>query len=172
MFLSERTLDRIVDQLNFDLRIADLTTQDEEDVLAKEGLICEMRDQLFVPNNMPYTYKISKLAIINNFDLLKFVDHIIETIPLPFEVSLNVGFFINRNETVEYIKPTSTQSLVMGTITNLEHYWKFRKEILNVGSNIVQAGWENGCDRRQIPIPSCPKHFAPALINIYLRKLK
>ena len=167
---TQRTLDRILDQLDYNSNVDDLATDEELSVLKENGSLNSMCEHLYVDN---MSFKVTKLFKYNaeeKFDLLKFVDHIIETIPFPFEISLNVGFFISHREELKYVRPSTTQSVINANIINLEHYWKVRKEILNVGSNIIQRAYETASDRRQIPSFSNPKHYSPALLCLYLKK--
>ena len=130
----------------------------------------ETRDQLFVPNgavSSPSVYKVTKL-ITPKLNLLTFIDHIIETIPLPFEISLNVGFFI-RDNNLTYVKPSTTQSLVTSNITSLEHYWKFRKDIRHINSDLLGATFENAYERRQINPNTVP--VSATTLCVYFRKL-
>ena len=173
MFLTERTLDRIVEQLDFNLNIKSLATKEEYTTLQSYGLLDETRDHLFVPNGLvtsPCVYKITKLYT-PEYDILKFMDHIIETIALPFEVSLNVGFFVRDKctEKLEYIKPSTTQSVVTASLTNLEHYWRFRRDILKTNYDVLTTSFDNACDRRQINGWNTP--VSAIILCVYLRKL-
>jgi len=173
MFLTERTLDRIVEQLDFNLDIKSLVTDEEYDTLLRDGLVDETRDHLFVPNGLvarPCVYKITKLYT-HEYDILKFMDHIIETIPLPFEVSLNVGFFLRDKCTdkLEYVKPSTTQSVVTANLTNLEHYWRFRRDIMKANYDLLETAFDNACDRRQINGWSTP--VSAIILCVYMRKL-
>ena len=174
MFLTERTLDRVVEQLDYNLDLQSVTTSGEYQVLERENLVDETRDHLYVPNGLvarPCVYKVTKL-ITHNFDVLKFIDHIIETIPLPFEISLNVGFFIRDMECTEmltYVKPSTTQSVVTANLTNLEHYWRFRKDIRCTNVDIMRAAFENAYERRQINPDTFPA--SATILCVYFRKL-
>ena len=174
MFLTERTLDRIVDQLDFDLDLKYLIQNDEYKVLQEEGLVDETRDHIYVPNGLvqtPCVYKVTKL-VTPDLDILKFMDHIIETITLPFEVSLNVGFFTRdtqRPDFLRYVKPTTTQSVVTACLTNLEHYWKFRGDVRKANLDLLDAAWTNANDRRQINAHTFP--VCATILAIYIRKL-
>ena len=99
------------------------------------------------------------------------MDHIIETIPLPFEVSLNVGFFLRDKCTdkLEYVKPSTTQSVVTANLTNLEHYWRFRRDVMKANYDLLETAFDNACDRRQINGWSTP--VSAIILCVYLRKL-
>ena len=173
MFLTERTLDRIVEQLDFNLDVKSLTTEEEYETLQENGLLDETYDQLYVPNGLvtsPCVYKITKLYS-NEHDILQFMDHIIETIALPFEVSLNVGFFLRDQCTdkLEYVKPSTTQSVVTANLTNLEHYWRFRRDIRQANCDLLQTTFDNAADRRQINAWNIP--VSAIILCVYLRKL-
>lgn len=151
MFLAERTIDRIVQQLDQELDVKDLVSNEEYDILRKEFLLDETCDRLYVPAFFGGSYKITKLYT-DEFDIMSFIDHIIETIPMPFEISLDVGFFTKHdvNNNLEYIKPSETQSLVSACIPTLEYYWRFSREIRQCQQNLRQEAWTNACDRGQI----------------------
>jgi len=173
MFLTELTLDRIIDQLDFELNVRDIVSDEEYHILQNEGLVDETRDHLYVPNGLathPCVYKITKLCT-NEFDMLQFMDHVIETITLPFEISINVGFFTRDkcNNQLEYIKPTATQSVVTESLTNLERYWRLRRDVRKANMDLLQTAFDNGCDRRQINGWSTP--ISATILCIYIRKL-
>ena len=174
MFLSERTLDRFVDQLDFNLDVKYLLRDNEYNILEDECLVEETRDHIFAPNGLvenPSVYKITKL-ITENFDLISFMEQLIETVSLPFEVSVNVGFFvanIHSPEIREYIKPSSISSIVTASLTNLEHYWRFRKDMCKLSSGIARKSWENACDKRQICRDTFPT--TAVMICVYIRQL-
>jgi len=174
MFLSERTLDRFVDQFDFNLDVKYILPDDEYYILDDEGLLDETRDHIYVPNGLvdkPSVYKVTKL-ITESFDIMRFMDQIIETVSFPFEVSVNVGFFvanIHCPEMKEYIKPASTSSVVTASLTNLENYWRFRREMLKLSSGIACKSWENACDRRQINRDTFPT--TAIMICVYIQKL-
>ena len=174
MFLSERTLDRIVEQLDYNLDLKEVITDNEYQVLERDSLVEETRDQLFVPNGLvsrPCFYKITKV-IGPNFNIMSFLNHIMETIPLPFEISVDVGFFIRemgQEGELLYVKPSTTQSLVTANITNLEHYWRFRKDLRKLSTNICQSAFDNAQERRQIKQNTVP--ISANIICVYLSKI-
>ena len=173
MFLTERTLDRIVDRLDFELDLKSVISLEEYNVLQEQGLVDETRDFVYVPNGLvtsPCVYKISKVYT-EEYDILQFIDHVIETITLPFEVSLNVGFFTRdrMSNKLEYIKPSATQSVVTASLTNLEHYWRFRRDIRDANVDLLKTAFDSACERRQIN--GWNKPISAIIFCIYIRKL-
>ena len=175
MTLNEQTLDRILDQLNFNLDAKSLTNDDEYEVLLREELLDDVRDRIDVPTGLKTQsefYKITKL-ITPKFNLMTFMDMIIETIPLPFETSINVGFFtfnVNCPDVVKYVKPSMTPNLATASMTSLEHYWQFRKKI----SKIIKKGIMRTCavnadDRGHIPMND--RVSTAITLCVYLRRL-
>lgn len=171
MFLSERTLDRFVEQIDYDLDVKNLLPSDEYQILEEEGLVEHTKDHIYVPNGQgPPAYKITKL-VTENFDLVRFMDQIIETIPFPFQVSLNVGFFaasIDCPDIKVYIKPSSMSSVLTARLSNLEEFWRFRKDLLKLSSSIVRKCWKDACESRKITRDSFPT--SAVLLCTYIQK--
>ena len=173
MFLTERTLDRIIGQLNFDQNLNSILDKVEYAHLERNGLLEETCDKLYIPNCQMVSagvYKITKLYN-TDFDMLRFIDHIIETIPLPFEISLNVGFFVydECKNVLEYVEPSATQSVVTAGVTNLEHYWRFRRDIRHANGDLLRAAYNNAIDRRQIN--AWTKPVSAIMLCLYNRKI-
>ena len=171
-----------MDQLDLNLDVKNLASDNEYHVLESERMVQETKDHFYVPDDRSNVCKITKLYQNPNdawydssahISLLEFMDRIIGTLPLPFEVSINVGFFVKDKEwssLIKYVKPGATSSVITANVTNLEHYWNFRRQLNKVDFDIIGEAWKNACDDLKLHNSFTPINNI-ALLCIYLRKL-
>lgn len=167
MRLSERTLDRIRSQLDYDANAKQLLSQEEIIHMEVYGELDQVCDGLYIPNENSDTYKITKMCR-TNLNLCEFIDKIIETVLFPYEIILEVGFFVNdeTDNLCQYIKPCIPSSLMLAHLSSLESYWKFKEELQYLNEDILSTAYDNAIKGNHITTWLSPS--SATLICIYI----
>ena len=168
MSLAGRTIDRIIGQLNVNQDVKTILSTIDIKTLEDSAQLVNVCDQLYLPTDISSTYKITKVYN-KDFDLVRFLDHIIETIPCPYEVSFDVGFMVcDSDKNYQYVDPAETKSLLYANIATIENYWKFKREMRQINSDILNAAFNNTLERRHLT-----RWFSPCnivLLCFYIKR--